>query len=92
VYAKISETGQTGPGAYPAYCTMRTGSVLGAKRPRRYVDCPPLPSIVGKERIEVYGYSLLGLHCFYRVNVTFTHTLLSVGEIYLNTHVSERVP
>jgi hypothetical protein len=35
---------QTGPGAYPAFYTMGTGSFPGVKRPERGADHPPLSS------------------------------------------------
>jgi hypothetical protein len=34
---------KTGPGAYPASCTMGTGSFPGVKRPGRGADHPPPP-------------------------------------------------
>ena len=41
VGARFSAPVQTGPGAYPAYGTMGTGSLPGVKRPGRGVDHPP---------------------------------------------------
>ena len=38
---RFSVTVQTGPGAYPASCTMGTGSLPGLKRPGRGADHPP---------------------------------------------------
>ena len=45
---------QTGPGAYPASCTVGTESFLGVKRPGRGVVHPPLCSPEVKERVELY--------------------------------------
>jgi hypothetical protein len=57
---EIFSTRQTGPGAYPAPCTMGTGSFTGVKRPGRGVNHPP-PSITKvKERVELYLYSPSG--------------------------------
>jgi hypothetical protein len=42
--ARFSAPAQTGPGAYPAFCTMGTGSFPGVKRPERGVDHPPHPA------------------------------------------------
>ena len=39
--ARFSAPVQTGPGAYPAYCTMGNGSFPGVKRPGRGADHPP---------------------------------------------------
>ena len=39
--ARFSATVQTCPGAYPASCTMGTGSFPGVKRPGRGADHPP---------------------------------------------------
>jgi hypothetical protein len=44
---------QTGPGAYPASCTMGT---VGVKRPGRGVDRPPPSNAEVKERVELYLY------------------------------------
>jgi hypothetical protein len=51
---------QTGPEAYPASCTMGTGSFPGVKRPGRAVDHPPPSSAEVKERLELYLYSPSG--------------------------------
>jgi hypothetical protein len=48
------------PGAYPASCTMGTGSFSGVKRPGHVVDLPPPSSTEVKERVELYLYSLSG--------------------------------
>jgi hypothetical protein len=60
VEARFSAPVQTGPGAYPASCTMGTGSFPGVKRPGRGVDHPPPSSAEVKERIELYLYSPSG--------------------------------
>ena len=46
VGARFSSPLQTGPGAYPASCTMGTGCFLGLKRPERDVDHTPTSSVV----------------------------------------------
>jgi hypothetical protein len=51
--ARFSATVQTGPGAYPASCTMGTCSFSGVKRPGRGVDHPPPSSAEVKERVEL---------------------------------------
>ena len=43
--ARFSAPVQTGPGAYPAFSTMGTGSFAGAKRPGRGVDHTPPSSV-----------------------------------------------
>jgi hypothetical protein len=58
VGVRFSAPVQTGPGAYPASCTMGTGSWV--KRPGRGVDHPPLSSTEVKEKVELYLYSLSG--------------------------------
>jgi hypothetical protein len=55
--ARFSTPVQTGPGAYPASCTMGTGSFPGVKRPGRGVDHPPSSSAEVKEIEELYLYS-----------------------------------
>jgi hypothetical protein len=60
VWARYSAHVQTGTGAYPASCTMGTGSFPGVKRPRRGVDHPPPCSAEVKERVELYLYSPSG--------------------------------
>jgi hypothetical protein len=60
VGARFSVSVQTGPGAYPASCTMGTGSFPGVKRPGRGVDHPPPSSAEVKERVELYLYSPSG--------------------------------
>jgi len=50
-------TRQTGPGAYPAFFTMGTGSFPGVKRPGLSVDHPPLSSAEVNKRVELYLYS-----------------------------------
>jgi hypothetical protein len=57
VGTRFSAPIQTGPGAYPASCTMCTGSFPGVKRPGRGVDHPPPSSAKVKERVELYLYS-----------------------------------
>jgi hypothetical protein len=60
VEATFSAPVQTGPGAYPASCTMGTGSFPGVKRPGRGVDHTPPSSTEVKERVELYLYSHSG--------------------------------
>ena len=51
---------QTGPGAYPASCTMGTRSFPGVKRPGRGADHPPPSKYRGQERAGLYLYSPSG--------------------------------
>jgi hypothetical protein len=60
VGARFSAPIQTGPGAYPASCTMGTGSFPGVKQLGRGVDHPPPSSAEVKERVELYLYSHSG--------------------------------
>jgi len=53
VGARLSAPVHTGPGAFPASCTMGTGSFPGLKRPGRGVDHPPASSVEVKERVEL---------------------------------------
>ena len=57
VGARFPAPVQTGPGAYPASCTMSTGSFLGVKRPGRGADHPP-PS--KSSQVGLYLYSPSG--------------------------------
>ena len=58
--ARFSAPVRTGPGAYPASCTMGTGSFPGVKRPGCGADHPPPPKRRGHERVELYLYSPSG--------------------------------
>jgi hypothetical protein len=60
VGARFSAPVQTDPGAYPASCTMGTGSFPGVKRPGCGVDHPSLTSAEVKERVKLYLYSPYG--------------------------------
>jgi hypothetical protein len=60
VGARFSAPVQTGLVAYPASCTMGTGSIPGVKRHGRGVDHPPLSSAEAKEIVELYLYSSSG--------------------------------
>jgi len=53
---------QTGPGTHPASFPMGTGSFPGVKQPGHGIDHPPPSRAEVKERVELYFYSLLGLH------------------------------
>ena len=64
---------QTGPGAYPASCTVGTGSFPGVKRLGRDVDYPPPSLRRGHERVELYIYSPSGLK-WPVIGRTFTFT------------------
>ena len=58
--ARFSAPVQTGPGAYPASCTMGTGSFPGVKRPGRGADHPTPSKCRGHERVGLYLYSPSG--------------------------------
>ena len=58
--ARFSAPIQTGPGAYPASCTMGTGSFPGVRRPGRGADHPPPSKCRGEERVGLYLYSRSG--------------------------------
>ena len=60
VVARFFAPVQTGPGAYPASCTIDTGSFLGVKRPGRDADHPPPSKCRGHERVGLYLYSPFG--------------------------------
>ena len=54
--ARFFASVQTGPGTYPASCTMGTGSFPGVKRPGRGADHPPPSKCRGQERVGLYLY------------------------------------
>ena len=54
--ARFSALVKTGAGAYPASCTMGTGSFPGVKRPRRGADHPPPSKCRGYGRVGLYLY------------------------------------
>ena len=58
--ARFSAPLQTGPGAYPASCTMGTGSFSEVKRPGRGVDHPPPSKFQGQEIVGLYLYTPSG--------------------------------
>ena len=60
VVAIFSAPIQTGPGAYPASCTIGTGSFRGVKRLERDADHPPPSKCRGHERVGLYLYSPSG--------------------------------
>jgi len=63
VGAKFSAPVQTGPEAHSAFLHNRYRvSFLGAKRPGRGVNRPPLSSAEINESIELYLTPSLGLH------------------------------
>ena len=58
--ARFSAPLQTSPGAYPASCTMGTGSFPGVKWPGRGDDHPPPSKCRGQERVGLYLYTPSG--------------------------------
>jgi hypothetical protein len=60
VGSRFSAPIQTGPGAYPASCTMGTGSFPGVKRLGRGAERPPLSKYRGHETVGLYLYSPSG--------------------------------
>ena len=85
--ARFSAPVQTVPGAYPASCTMGTGSFLGEKRPGGFVDPPPLSKCRGHERVGLYLYSPFGLS-WPVIGRAFTLTLATTN--ILNTQIPLR--
>jgi len=60
-WARVSAPFQNGPGAYPACCTMGSGSFPGVKRQVHGVDHPPPSDAEVKERVELFLYIPYGL-------------------------------
>ena len=58
--ATFSAPVQTGRGAYPASCTMGTGSFSRVNRPGRGADYPPKSKCRGHKRVRLYLYSPSG--------------------------------
>ena len=77
VEAKFSAPIQTGPGAYPASCTMGTGSFPWVKRPGGGADHPPPPKRRSHERVGLYLYSPSG-PSWPVIGRTFTFTFYKV--------------
>ena len=71
--ARFSAPVQTGPGAYPASCTMDTGSFPGVKWPGRGADHPPTSKCLGHERVGLYLYPPSG-HQWAVIGRAFTFT------------------
>ena len=57
IESRWGATFQTGPGAYPASCTMGTGFFPGVKRPGRGADHAPPSKCRGHQRVGLYLYS-----------------------------------
>ena len=89
--ARVSAPVQTGSGAYPASCTMGTGSFTGVNRPRRGVNHPPPSSVEVKERVELYLYSPSGpswpvlgeLYLYLTFYVWRSYNYSDVNSVYL---------
>jgi hypothetical protein len=60
--ARFSASAQTGPGNYPASCTMGTESFARIKRSGRGADHPPPSSVEVKERVELYPMNVGPCH------------------------------
>jgi hypothetical protein len=60
VGARFSAPVLAGPMAYPASCTMGTGSFPGVKRTGRGFDHPPLSSAEVKVGVELYLCAVSG--------------------------------
>ena len=69
VGARFSAPVQAGPGAYPASCTMGTGSFQGVKSGRGVTLNPHPFQCRGQERVELYLYSPYGPYSLYRTSV-----------------------
>ena len=61
--ATFSTPVQTGIGAYPASCTMGTGSVSVVNWPGRFADHPLPSKCRRREMIGLYLYSIFGPKC-----------------------------
>ena len=68
VQARFSAPVQTGPGAHPASSTTGTVSFMEVKRGIRHLSAS---SAEVKENVELYIYSLLGLHVCPRVTFNY---------------------
>ena len=76
VGARFSAPVWPGPVAYPASCTMGTGSFPGVKRPGRGADHPPASKCRGQERVGLCVYSPSGpQRCV--IGRTFTPAFIS---------------
>ena len=92
VGVKFSALAQTGPEAHSAFLHNRYRvSFLGAKRPGRGVNHPPLSSAEVKESIELYLTPSLGRHGQLEAYCTFTFTILQNVVKILGTFLSIEV-
>jgi len=69
VGARFSAPVQTDPRAYPASCTMDTGSFPGVKSGRDVTLTPHSLQCRGQERVELYLYSRYGPYGLDRASV-----------------------
>ena len=81
--ARFSTPVQTGPEAYPACCTVGTGSLPGVKRPERGADHPPPSKWRGHERVGLYLYSPSG-NQWPVIGRTFTFILMYTSTAWIN--------
>ena len=85
--ARFSAPVQIGPRAYPAACTVGTGSFPGVNRPRRGADHPPPSKCRGQERVGLNFYSPLGLR-----GLSFEHFYLYYVEMSGEHHIMPALP
>ena len=69
VGARFSAPVQTGPGAHPASCKMRTGSFSGVKSSRGMTLTPQFFYCRGQERVQLYLYPPYRPYGLYRSSV-----------------------
>ena len=77
VGAKFSAPVESVPRAYPASCTMGTGSFVRVKRPGRGADHPPQSKCRGHETVGIFLYSPSGPQ-WPVIGKTFTFTLINI--------------
>ena len=92
VRARFSAPVQTGPGTYPASCTMCTGSFSGVKRQGRGADHPPPSKCRGHERVGLYLYSpswpqwpVIGRTLPFTLHNTVTVVMIKWGSLEMYT-------
>ena len=85
VGARFSAPVQNDPGAYPASCTIGTGSLPGVKRPGRGADHPPPSKCRGHEMVGLYLYSPSGPQGPV-IGWTFTYIMNTILGLHVKWH------